>query len=279
MSENAPSENIAPPIWSPAMHYNHHASPNGTRGTALRKRASGPLYQLKKYHNSIKRHLIETYAHHASNYLDIGCGRGGDIRKICDANVARMTGIDISPLEIAEAQRRVRETKGCVTSFEFLCGDALTWTPWQPTYYDVVACMFCIHYFFESKEAATSIIQKASSFLKPHGIFMGCVPDAEALVQFARDNVKSPFLTLTPHWTEGKVFGNPYVFEMRDTVTAKTASSDGSVEYLVHFDALVSLAKEHGLHLVESQMFDPPHSMDGAEVSRLFRWFAFKKLE
>lgn len=266
--------------WSAATHYNAHAKPDASKNVALKKRANGPLYELKKFHNGIKRSLIHTYAAKKNMYLDLGCGRGGDIQKLCDAQVQTVVGIDISPLEIAEARRRVREARGCRTQFTYICADALSWIqPTPATYFDVVACMFCIHYFFENEASAKSIISKVSDFLKPGGIFIGCVPDACKIKEFHASNTLSPYLTLIPQWkdTSARPYGNPYIFNLRDTVTEKTSATHGSVEYLVHFDVLASLAMAHGMTLVDTGMFEPPDRMPGMEVSRLFRWFVFKK--
>ena len=266
--------------WSAVNHYNAHALPSGSRASVLRRRANGPLFELKKFHNAIKRNLITQYCTNAPEYLDIGCGRGGDIQKLCDAKVGRVTGIDISPLEIAEAHRRLRETRSHQTQFRFSCASALQWNPPPDTpAFDAIGCMFCIHYFFRDESTAAESIQKIASLLRPNGVFIGCVPDAEALTKFHSDGKVSKYLTLTAMWHESssRPYGGSYIFDLHDTVTAKTSSSRGSVEYLVHFDVLASLAQKNGLHLVDSSIFQPPDDMPGSEVSQLFRWFVFKK--
>ena len=272
--------------WCAAAHYDSHATPrNEPRAAVLQRRARGPLYELKKLHNGIKRWLIAAHCSGAREYLDVGCGRGGDIQKLRDARVCRVTGIDVSSLEIAEAQRRVRETRATSTSFRFVCAPALAWTAAAPSEaFDAVGCMFCIHYFFGDEESARGIVRHIARLLRAGGVFVGCVPDAAAILRFLAEGSASAHLTLTPHWPASSsslaqpTYGMAYTFDLQDTVTARTATgSQGSTEYLVCFENLVSLAREHGLELVHTGMFEPPRAMPGAEVSRLFRWFAFRK--
>ena len=97
--------------------------------------------QLKDYHNRVKRALIDAYAAGATRFLDLACGRGGDLcaprpprrtplalharartagadgrgcggrNKWNDAGVREVVGIDLSPQEINEAARRFSEMR------------------------------------------------------------------------------------------------------------------------------------------------------------------------
>jgi len=78
---------------------------------ALRERAAGEALPLKRYHNAIKRALIDTFASGAPRLLDLACGRGGDIHKWHAAGVAYALGIDLSPGEIEEARKRFEESR------------------------------------------------------------------------------------------------------------------------------------------------------------------------
>jgi len=257
--------------WSAASHYDQIASPNGSKSIALKDRANGPLIEMKRFHNGIKRKLINSYAREALSYLDVCCGRGGDILKLTDAKVKWVHGIDISQMEIAEAKRRVCETRrGTVFTFEV--SDAGSWQP--SALYDVVSCMFALHYFFENEQSARNIIHMIATSLKPGGVFIGCSPDACALQRFHERAMESQHLTLTieSKWSARRPYGNKYVFDLQDTVT-----SHGSVEYAVYFDTLVTLMKSEDMMLVDSNMFEPLKGMPGREVSELFRWYVFCK--
>jgi len=241
-------------MWNAQTHYDRQES------QSLRKRAEGPAAPLKRFHNSIKRRLIRYFAFRASRYLDVACGRGGDLLKWRDAHIRHVRGIDISPMEIREARRRCECAPASLTRAEFsVCMDAADFIDPEP--YDVVACMFAIHYFFESEERADRFLQMVS--IDVDLLFEG--PPRE--------------------------FGSAYRCTIPDTVIA----GDGSVEYLVYPETLVAMAERHGLRPVAGydlgndvlepkeggiRHFAPPADVLSDElraVSRLFATFAFVK--
>lgn len=59
---------------------------------------------LKRYHNAVKRELINRFACKGGRLLDLACGRGGDLRKWFDAGLSYVRGYDLSPGEIEEAK-------------------------------------------------------------------------------------------------------------------------------------------------------------------------------
>jgi mRNA (guanine-N7-)-methyltransferase len=265
-------------MWNAQTHYDRQES------QSLRKRAEGPAAPLKRFHNAIKRRLIRYFAFRASRYLDVACGRGGDLLKWRDAHIRHVRGIDISPMEIREARRRCECAS--LTRAEFsVCADAADFIDPEP--YDVVACMFAIHYFFESEERADRFLQMVSINLKPGGVFIGTFPDAR------RVTTNDP--TIIDLLFEGppRQFGSAYRCTIPDTVI----DGDGSVEYLVYPETLVAMAERHGLRPVAGydlgdvttdarlpgiRHFAPPADVLSDElraVSRLFATFAFVKEE
>jgi 2-polyprenyl-3-methyl-5-hydroxy-6-metoxy-1,4-benzoquinol methylase len=93
-------------------HYDAHAkTPVGSRKDALRQRQQGPAIQLKKFHNDVKRELINTYSRGSRRLLDLACGRGGDLNKWADADIREVVGVDLSPKEIDEAKRRYQQLR------------------------------------------------------------------------------------------------------------------------------------------------------------------------
>jgi mRNA (guanine-N7-)-methyltransferase len=57
--------------------------------------------------------------------------------------------------------------------------------------FDLVSCQFALHYSFETEEKARGLMHNISSRLKPGGIFVGTIPNANLLVY-----VKHLMLTL-----------------------------------------------------------------------------------
>ena len=235
-------------------------------GTATKKaRASGELFELKKFHNNVKRALLKEYASHAERLLDLACGRGGDLQKWHDCSVEFVKGVDVSPKEIQEARARYAHLKtGMVCSFEVV--DLLQNTFRQAPCYDVVTAMFCIHYFCESKHTLEKFMELVASCLRPGGYFVGCCLDGSLVKTFpGSEYVTIEFLE-----------NNQILFALRDTVTSATVESQGSVEYLVDVNDLCNVAAHVGLECVKLTPFDPPNEYPGHDISRLFVSFVFR---
>jgi len=252
-------------------HYDAHGRAVQTK----QERAQGPLYELKKYHNSVKRVMITTYARSAPRLLDLACGRGGDLHKWQSARIGFVRGLDLSPEEIAEARRRSSDAR---VACKFTSIDTLTSEVWIDDtgvfLYDCVSCFFALHYFCGDERALHMLLTTVDMNLKPGGYFFGCVPDKHRILD-RLSGPPVPHLTLCSHW-EGTppTFGAAYAFALDDTVTS---GGQGSLEFLVDKAALRSAAARHGLHLVQWTPFAPPHPYTAWEASELFVSFAFKK--
>jgi mRNA (guanine-N7-)-methyltransferase len=238
---------------------------DAVKTTSKKERARGELYELKKFHNQVKRTLLKEYASHAERLLDLACGRGGDLQKWHDCSVEFVKGVDVSPKEIEEARSRYAHLKtGMMCSFEVV--DLLANTFRQAPCYDVVTAMFCIHYFCESRGTLETFLNLVANSLKPGGYFLGCCLDGSLVKTFpGSEYVDIEFLD-----------GEKIVFALRDTVTSSTAESQGSVEYLVHVDVLREVAANVGLECIRVTPFDPPDQYPGHDISRLFFSFVFR---
>ena len=259
-------------------HYDHHAANTSTR----QERAEGPAAPLKIYHNKVKRHLITTFASGASSLLDIACGRGGDIHKWDSAKIQHVHGIDISPREIEEAKRRYADGTWKHVTCDFHVSSTLATKDWFFKKYDVVSCMFALHYFCGSEHTLDHVLRNVSASLKPGGYFIGTVPDGARIIH----PVHQPFLKIQPLWS-GPVrpFGCAYLCDIADTVT-----SGGSIEYRVDEDAFIAMAAKYGLRPVLSygkgivhpgtklfQHFCPPFTVPPSlvDASEVFATFVF----
>lgn len=251
-------------------HYDRQAGRFESTKDALHARATGPSAPLKKFHNTIKRKLIDRFAHGADSLLDLACGRGGDIWKWFDSNLKYVKGIDLSPGEIAEARERYHEAKhkrpGSMTVCEFEDTPNLGLQEWkEPRLYDVVSCMFALHYFFVSETALKRFLQNVSINLRTGGYFIGTVPDGKRINACIRNShvYSSPLLRIEARWTGApSTFGSPYVCAIGDTVTGGEQGTEGSLEYLVYQNVLIAVAAQCGLK--------PVLSYDDPELEALF---------
>ena len=62
----------------------------------IKDREKSNFYNMQKFHNDIKRKLIEDYGKQSTKLIDLGCGKGGDIHKWIDNNIENVIGYDIN---------------------------------------------------------------------------------------------------------------------------------------------------------------------------------------
>jgi len=244
--------------------------------------------ELQRFHNAAKRRLLTMFATGASRLLDLACGRGGDIHKWRALGIPHVTGLDISGESIREARSRLRATGDLTLDYTFEQVD-LRQGRWQgQARYDVVTCMFALHYFFESEASAHALLRCAADNLKPGGVFLGIVPDGIQVNERIR---LGPFdngvLRVQALW-QGKpaCFGSAYTCSIAGTVT------EGSEvpEYLVYGSVLEKLAGLYGFEPlpIRNRCFEhqhrglfhrlrPPYGEPYASGSSMYAAFALRR--
>lgn len=83
-----------------------------------------------------------------------------------------------------EAARRceemVQSTPGCRMKCDFECTDQLGVREMrEPRQYDVVGCMFALHYFFVTEAALHNLLHNVGVNLKEGGYFIGVLPEGK----------------------------------------------------------------------------------------------------
>ncbi|TRY75552.1 hypothetical protein TCAL_06387 [Tigriopus californicus] len=264
-----------------ASHYNNIEE----RGAQFRKES--PIYYMRNLNNWIKSQLINQYTRKIEikkrekgespgiTVLDLGCGKGGDLLKWQKARVDHVVCCDIAGLSVEQCQDRYdqnRRRNRHIYSAEFHTADCtrdrLIDVYEDPdTYFDLVSCQFAFHYCFESLPQAERMLQNAAERLKKGGFFIGTTPDANDIVNRAREfgqRVKGDdgdevirfgndiFSIAVPmKWMEPShqipIFGAKYDFHLEGVVDCP--------EFLVHFPTLTKLAEKYGLILVAKRRF------------------------
>lgn len=272
------SDQAAPELaHNVASHYNQRQDV----GTEARK--NSPIIGLKRFNNWVKSALIRLYAPLESDdqkgirILDLGCGKGGDLRKWDQHHVSEMVMLDIAEVSIQHARSRYNES-----SFRwdahFFVGDGFR-TPLDQLVpaqllepmFDVVTMQFCLHYGWDTEENARKMLTNVAKWLRPGGTFIGTIPDEETLfgrleetgdaaaLEFGNDEYKVEF---DIRYAQGDMpFGNKYHFWLKDAV-------DNVPEYVVDWRMLESIANELGLRLVYKARFDQI-LVDGYQNKRL----------
>lgn len=158
------------------------------------------FYNMRRFHNNIKRHLLNKFARNADYLLDLACGKGGDLQKWNDLYIKNVDGYDINNESIIEAKRRYRQQKFKTNvtftvmdlSKHILVPKTVDWSNVEyyknkninndlQLQYDVVTSMFAFHYFFESPDTFDTVMTTITNNLKNNGIFIGTFFDGESL--------------------------------------------------------------------------------------------------
>ncbi|KAJ1678632.1 mRNA cap guanine-N7 methyltransferase [Spiromyces aspiralis] len=287
-----------------AAHYN--ARPQ----LGVEKRQESTIFHLRSFNNWIKSVLIGMHTKRDDKVLDLGCGKGGDLRKWAKAGIAELVGMDIAEISIKQARERYEAMPNARFKARFYAQDCFSISikrTIQPQEYraNVVSMQFCMHYAFETERKARTMLQNVTEHLEVGGAFIGTIPDAYWLVKKLRslkgnelefgNSVYKVRFEQKDRWP---VFGHMYWFTLHDAI-------DDCPEYLVHFPTFRRLATEYGLELlyriplhqyyVDALRRDPQYiellyrmgvidrdgkgpSIDEWEVSGLYLAFAFKKV-
>ncbi len=177
---------------------------------------------------------------------------------------------------------------------------------------DVAACMFALHYFFQSKETVDGFLNNLSQTVKVGGYFVGCCFDGQSIFQLLQGLSRGQSKTGTekdvPIWTITKEYEADHLTEDDTSIGLPIKVGFLSIgmthtEYLVPFELLRLKLADLGFRLLDREelgqlnlehstnTFDRSYEMlhrGGAktkyympdavkEFSFLNRWFIFKR--
>ncbi|NBP01425.1 MAG: methyltransferase domain-containing protein [Proteobacteria bacterium] len=247
-------------------------------------------YNLRRFHNWIKRDLINKYLK-KSTVLDLASGKGGDLNKWIDAGVLQVEGYDIDVPSVLEARRRLQNTdsKNTVVNYHVQDLSKHTITEYGRQRFDAVTSMFAFHYFFEAESSLLTILETIQNNLKVGGYFVCCLFDGD-LVKGKLDSgtFQTPNFRITRKsysYDETEPYGNRIGVLMRETVLDQEMD-----EFVVRPRDLVGILKWWGLELVETKGFQEVYSewesqdrrnrlnRFDQEVSFLNRYYVFKRV-
>ena len=217
-------------------YYDHQAGNQPSRGAWKARRAE---------HNHVKTLLFQYVQCRRTCYriADLACGKGGDLHKYQRIFPnARLTCIDVSQTSLQVLKSRASEIGAAID--RVVHGDAAK-TSLDNNAYDLVAIHFAIHYFCDTKEHLSELLQNAANGLKHGGVIVGTCIDFRT-IKFENDHIRAKPGLLDG--IEETPWGRSYRYQLAGCVDTD--------EWVVHFPSLVALAHSFGLHLVKCQSFN-----------------------
>ncbi|XP_075488657.1 mRNA cap guanine-N(7) methyltransferase 1-like isoform X1 [Primulina tabacum] len=227
----------------------------------LEEREASPIIHLKKLNNWIKSVLIQLYTKKGDAVLDLACGKGGELIKWDKANIGYYVGIDIADGSIEDCRTRYNgdadHHQRRKKFSRLLCGDCyevrLDKVLADDAPFDICSCQFALHYSWSTEARARRALANVSALLRPGGIFIGTMPNANVIIKKLREADGLAFGN-SVYWIRfdeefenkkfksSSPFGIKYKFHLEDAVDCP--------EWIVPFDLFKSLAEEYGFELV-----------------------------
>ncbi|KAJ2763544.1 mRNA cap guanine-N7 methyltransferase, partial [Coemansia nantahalensis] len=252
-----------------ARHYNER------RELGVEGRMHTKITGLRLFNNWVKSLLIRQYTTRGCRVLDLGCGKGGDLRKWELSSIGEYVGMDIAAVSVGQASKRYRELRNASFEARFFAqdcyGEPLENTLRPADYVaDVISAQFCLHYAFESERKARQMMANVAGHLAPNGVFMCTIPNANWLVKKRRvAGERFGNSVYRVEFAPGAItrFGTAYSFTLDEAV-------EDCTEFLVHMPSFVQLAREHGLELeccLDFHRFYQQHLGRHASVGLLWR--------
>ncbi|CBQ72571.1 related to RNA (guanine-N7-) methyltransferase [Sporisorium reilianum SRZ2] len=251
-----------------ADHYNKR------REVGIHGREESPIIALRKFNNWIKSVLVGTFARgrdptldgrtraRGGRILDLGCGKGGDLKKWEKVRPSGLVGADIAAVSIEQAIARHRDNNNGYPGdfFAFDCF-SMSLTEVIPRellepMFDNVTLQFCMHYAWESVDKARVMLDNVARYLRKGGVFIGTIPDSyelrERIASSAHPEDRSIgnryYKVVFDQVERWPAFGNRYTFFLEDAV-------ENVPEYVVDFEVFEELAQEVGLRCIYRKNF------------------------
>lgn len=224
--------------------------------SSLKPRQTSYFFDMRRFHNYIKRLLLDTYSvkNGKGGHLDLACGKGGDIYKWGDTSIRYVQGYDICPDSVAEAKRRnekfVEKPIYKNMDYNFIVKDLTKELIETGNVFDSASCFFAIHYFFKD-QASFYNAMKNTKQLKIGGHFMVSCFCSDQLEKAGYSIENSRFKIIPSTSKEDGKFGRKLDVFLEDTVL-----DEQTTEYVVDYPFFIKTMETLGFQLVETKLFE-----------------------
>lgn len=224
------------------------------------------MEEVRKFHNSVKRDLIQRTVKPGQRALDVGCGFGGDLSKWRSAKTGTIVMCDPNAESVKEAKQRAANLG--MTNVRFHTGD-ISACPKHT--YDVICYNFSLQYIFESPGLFFKTLDEIKRRLKKGGRLIGCIPNSDRIILYENfSDTFGNYFTRSGTMTGHGGFGEKLFVCLADT----PYYSDGpKPEPIAYKDLLVTNLEQRGIHLESWTPFEPRF-----KISSFYSEFIFVNL-
>jgi ribA/ribD-fused uncharacterized protein len=285
-------------------------------------RSSREFADVYAFHNKIKEDLYKTNLKSEDTLLEIGSGRGGDLHKWKRAHLSKVVAVDlslgniISPKQGAATRyllEKERNPHDYLPPVLFIQGD-MTYYPlfeqedkYMPilsgketattdylskfeglSKFDAISCQFALHYACQSEEIFRQFAKNIEKYGK--SVFFGTCSDGQSIYSLLLGKKTHLFNNnkkLVGEYTKQYIDKDSWTEEFGLPIKVMLESFDKpAVEYLVPFEKVTEIMKEHGYELVDTKLFSEIYAQQSLRTltqeqqtfSFLNRTFVFRRM-
>lgn len=207
---------------------------------------------VRRMNNFIKSVMINEHVGECAAVVDLGCGRGGDLKKFGARGISEYWGVDISANSIEDAKVRYRKSMLRFRA-SYVVADVYHAPLALGKRFDVASIQFSLHYAFSDIGGLRTTLSNIRAHLKSRGKLIASVPNSETLLRrYARygnfyGNSLYSVAFAKPYeeiMAQSCRLGVEYRFTLKDSV-------EDCVEYLVDIGTLERECSSIGLRIVE----------------------------
>lgn len=240
------------------------------------------IEKMRKYHNTIKRGLINKYVDQDKIVLDLGAGRGGDLSKYQSTGVKHIYAVEPNKENYTELLSRLNYyMKSRVSLIKTEAQNTNMIKNEMKEKANVVASFFSLTFFFRQSGDLDALIETIDSCLQNDGYLIGTTFDGKSLYDLlkGKDGMKTDLFTIKKEYQDTKndqlKLGMKLLIDLGESTIVQQQE-----EYLVDFELLVNKLMDKDIYLIESEMFNPVNlSKDETVLSKLNRTFIFQKTQ
>jgi len=223
-------------------HYNRISN------KSMEERRHSMSINIRNANNFVKLCLMKAYINPSDRVLELGVGKGGDLKKYQSLDVAEVYGVDIANRSILDALKRARETMvefKLVLKIKDCFGTELD----LKQEFNIVSLQFTFHYCFGSEKNVGITLSNIAKHLKTGGMALITLPWKDEIIRRREGGwLSNSFYSIRFKDVSDEIYGNAYYYTLVDSV-------NDCLEYLVDIPTVETKAGERGLEILKCVSF------------------------